>query len=210
MITLRRRNRVHRDTSSVLRHPLFILLAGVAITSVLIPTVNERAARRRITEELRVAKSIEVLQASTETSRRLNLVLTELESFYKDHPGVPSADERSRLAQRVQDLYREFDAKAWWWLPEKHSESMLLGLLPPERIPTTQTLMVKYERNLKDSIAAVDETWYVLVATPYRTDDPRVYRTLRASRRTVSRLRDERDSLVRKIIANMFRSPNLF
>lgn len=158
---------------AVFRHPLFVLLIGAIATSTLLPAINARATRKRVAEELRIQKSIEVLQSNGEANRRLNLVLNELEAFYKDHEAAPEPAERAELGRRVQELYRDFDASAWWWLPEKYGESILLRLLPAERDRDARQLIDEYNANLVQSTQTIDREWHALVRTAYSPDPTR-------------------------------------
>src|SRR5438552_3737579 len=127
-----------------------LLVLAAALSAVVVPWINNR----RVREELRTEKRVEMARHNTEVNAKLNLVLTELESFYKDYP-TPTDEDRRQLVKELNGLYRDFDSVAWWWHEEMLAHARLSGLLTLDREPAARAAIEKYKGTLLASVPAI-------------------------------------------------------
>ena len=146
------------------KHPLVVLAVATALGSVLIPYVNSRIALENRQRELRVSQALQALRSSSETDRRLNLVLTEFANFVKDESASGSA-ARSALRERVYRLYAEFNRDAWWWHWQLLQETQVLHLVDDDAARIMRAAIEEYAANLKESTQALDPLWGRLIPT---------------------------------------------
>jgi hypothetical protein len=155
----------HQSTAlETTKHPLVVLAVATVLGSVLIPYVNSRIARENRQRELRVSQAVQALRSSSETDRRLNLVLTEFANFVKDESPNDSA-ARSALRERVYRLYAEFNRDAWWWHWQLLQEIQVLHLVDDDAARIMRAAIEEYAANLKESTQALDPLWGRLIST---------------------------------------------
>lgn len=165
--------------SGFLRHPLFLLLAGVfataLATAVLVPWISSRANRNNLLQEARLKKAIEIRNKSTTINGQLNTLFTRLGMFHQDNIRLkpPSPELRrvqAKLADDMNNRYLEFDKEAWWWYKDIYEEARLLEVLPPEGTERSRKLrkdLDQYAENIRKSVTAIGVFWHACVAQNY-------------------------------------------
>jgi hypothetical protein len=144
-----------------LKHPVFILLLGTLISSVIIPYIVGRSAHARQLEELRAQSALSAVKNSDDVDRQLNILLTTFESFWKDIDEAKREDQKAELRTKIYSLYEEFDRTAWWWFDESRQQAALLGLFSDQEAKEAEEISAKYRKSLTESAAAVDSAWQI-------------------------------------------------
>lgn len=184
------------------KHPLFLLIAGTLIGSIVVPRVNSRMDHERQLHDLRCAKGSAVLQAGLETERRLNLVETEFESFYKDElvPGKASEKSRQALQERVHKTYQEFDHDAWWWHTQTVEEVKMLRLVDAAKLPELEQAVKNYQQTLIQSTTAFDPYWAELIRSNTMVSSSQAAATLNKVHPELQALAERRMKMIQKIV----------
>ena len=186
----------------VLDHPLFLLLVGSILGSILIPSLSARFNAERLLRETRHQEAITTIEKGYDVDRKLNSVATRLVSFAKDHARLHQPIVFSEaILTKVEDLYVEFDQRAWWWCSEEFAKAKVLRLLSGEELKRFSTLADRYHDNLMASTAELDR---LRVACLGANPDPRAAEV--EAKAAVERLRQlmlERDQIV-NAMADLF------
>jgi hypothetical protein len=181
---------------SLSKHPLLVLFVGTLLGSILVPWVNGRAARAADLEKLRAQKAVEALDANSDIDRKLNIVITAFESFWKDTSPAQRQAERSVLRKRVYELYQDFDRSAWWWFEEEWRGCQLLGLLDEQGVTRAEAITEQYKTSLTKTTACLDDIWRVSIEKEPIPNSEEAALVLAAVRSNFFATRDERMQLV--------------
>jgi hypothetical protein len=197
-----------KDTSSTLfersKHPLVVLACATLLSSVLIPVVNSQISSRQRQADLRPSKALQALQSSSETERRINGLLTEVENIMKGEIGFDS-QAQAAIRQRIYLLYAEFNRDAWWWHWQLLQEVRILRLVDEASAEAIRNANMQYNSNLQQTTQALDPLWGLLVSSG-ETSRPKDGRTIVASTRSIAEsLRRDRQEIVARMIAPLLR-----
>lgn len=126
-----------------------------------IPEITERSSRKKLVQETRVQKSLEIIHHVTFDSARLNQIRTLFHIFEKEARALADAAElascRARLKSAADDIYLSFDSDAWWWHQEILHQTAILDLLSAERRTEFSKLTQRYSDNLITTKNLFDE-----------------------------------------------------
>jgi hypothetical protein len=136
--------------SQMLRHPLFLLVAGTALGSVIIPGLTTIAASQKLQQETEQQTALEVLQDGSEVDRDFNEVRTHIEAFIdrqrQAHDAL--ASQKADVQAKFDDLYQEFNKVAWWWPAQESNKARVLDLLSAGQLRAFESLEECYRMNL--------------------------------------------------------------
>lgn len=193
------------DSRSLLRaskHPLVVLLAGTLLGSVLIPFVNSEIDRERRLRDLRAEHSRVVLKSSLDVERKLNLLNTAFESFYKDDvvSGQTTVDSRRALRVRVYELHEDFDRDAWWWHEQLLDEAKVVGLLDDARLSQLERAVRNYKNALLTSTELLDRYWAQLIRSQEPVSPAAAVKTVNEVKPLLRELGDKRRQAIREMV----------
>jgi hypothetical protein len=155
---------------AVLRHPFFLAMVGTILGSALIPWIAGRAQKNATLKEQEIKQAIEVMVTSSSVNATLNRMKTAFESFEVHAlPSSPSIykERWKELEETTSKLYGDFDSMAWWWPWNIYYQARLLELVPKERLPEFERLILKYNENLVQTAQLMGKPW-----DAYLTGDP--------------------------------------
>ena len=137
----------------LLSHPLFLLVAGTVLGSLVIPWVTGLAAGRQLQREAQQKTALEGLDQGFEVDRRFNAVETAVESFQKrqEQTGSALAAEQPAVRTQIEGLYQEFNGTAWWWFRQEFHKAKVLDLLSENRLRSLEDIDECYGLNLLSS-----------------------------------------------------------
>jgi hypothetical protein len=186
----------------ILDHPLFLLLLGTMLGSVLIPSLSARFNTKRLLSETRHQEALNTIEKGFDVDRRLNSVSTRLASFAKDHQRLHQPIVFSEaILTKVEDLYVEFEQRAWWWCAEEFAKAKVLRLLSNEQLEQFSSLARQYHDNLLASTVALDHLRVAcLGANP---DNRAADREANSAVQLLDRLALQRDQIV-NAMADLF------
>jgi hypothetical protein len=169
------------------RHPLVVLILGTVLSCWLIPWISSRANNKRLQQEKRVNKAIDILGQSLIDEERLNLIQTAFETFQKHCTSDPDNCKRDQqeLRQNYDKLYSEFDQHAWWWYRDLDVQARLLHL-PPGSTDKILRLRESYKNSLLHSVHQIAELGPRFLARDYRLDDPNNTEAIKQARAALS------------------------
>jgi hypothetical protein len=152
-----------------LQHPLFLLCAGSALGSVIIPALTSRAADRRLQAEARQQTALEVLDHGFEVDRNFNAVRTRVESFIDQRLQArdPLTALQPELRSKFDDLYQDFDKTAWWWFWQDYHKAQVLDLLSNRQLRSFESLNECYRLNLVVSTGDLSHLRDVALASAF-------------------------------------------
>jgi hypothetical protein len=150
----------------LLSHPLFILVAGTVLGSLIIPWITGIAAGRQLQREAQQKTALEGLEQGFEVDRRFNAVETAVESFHKrqDQTGSVLAAEQPAVRTQIGDLYQQFNGTAWWWFRQEFHKAKVLDLLSEARLRSLEDLDECYGFNLLSSTAELSRLETLVLA----------------------------------------------
>lgn len=147
-----------------LKHPMFLLILGTLLGSVLIPYVSSQSAHAREIEEVRSQRALAALQENYQVDRRLNLLLTTFGTFWSETDETNREARRPELRAKIYSLYEEFDRAGWWWFDEAWQTARILSLLDQNEVQEAQRLSEEYRASLRQFTAALDPVWHMSLA----------------------------------------------
>ena len=187
------------DTS---KHPLVILLVGAVIGSVVVPRINSRIEREKRQQGLRAERGTAILKSAWETERKLNLLKTAFESFYRDQlaTGKATTEYREALRDKVYALYQDFDRDAWWWHWQVLEEVKVLKLVDDARFPELDRAVHDYHDALLASTRPLDRYWDELIRRPELVSEIEGAKTLSEVGPQLVQLGERRRESIRQMV----------
>jgi hypothetical protein len=182
------------------RHPITLLLAGSALSAIVLPWIGARMNDRQLIDSARLRQCQTILENSAQVNRRLNGLLTTMEMFIKDtaFEVVLAQSERDRMRIELARQYREFDAHAWWWISGLPTEVKLLRIDVDSK--NLGDILGRYQANLVESTAVLDGLWEACVRKEMKPGDPHTTGLASKTRAQFSALQSERQDLVGKLV----------
>lgn len=148
----------------ILKHPLFLLILGTLLGSVLIPFITSQAAHAREVEEVRSQRALSALQENYQVEERLNVLLTTFGTFWSETDDTNREARRPELRTKIYSVYEEFDRTGWWWFDEAWQTARILSLLSPSETQEAQKLSDDYRASLRTFTEAMDPVWKMSLA----------------------------------------------
>jgi len=190
--------------SGFLAHPVTVVCITAIVGSFLVPRVGARINRTTLIQELRLRKSLEILNHATQNTIELNGMMTTLEMFDKDNSGaaaklVDYKQEQRVLRKVMAERYLEFEKNAWFWFTHARMEAVLLGIASPAEVKRMDQLGEDYDKLLVESTAALDTLWTSLLRETYKPDDVRIAELARKTRSRLDGLHSLRMKRAREL-----------
>ncbi|HEX8000184.1 MAG TPA: hypothetical protein VF528_17480 [Pyrinomonadaceae bacterium] len=200
-------SRVVRHLARTLKHPLFLLIIGATITSLLVPYLNSKVNRNRMLQEARQKKALEIVNRNTEFNIKLNALKTMMESFHNQNVRLQLQPSELREAQlKFRDdfnkRYLELDESAWWWHSNIARESSILALIPTDALPVLDSELKEYAANVSRSVGSLRPFWQKLTSSDYNPNDEKSREEVKkilADAGKEGYLFGERNSIIEKI-----------
>jgi hypothetical protein len=186
------------------KHPVVVLAVATLLGSVLVPYVNARIAQQNSHRELRMSHALQVLRSSSETDRRINLLLTEFANFIQDE-SISDPAARTALRERVYRLYGEFNRDAWWWYWPLLQEVRVLGLVDESAAIVMSAAIEKYAVYLQESTQALDPLWRHLVSNRAQSGSNQVSSILASTSSRLKDLQQKRQEAIGQMVAPLIR-----
>ncbi|HXO41238.1 MAG TPA: DUF3617 family protein [Thermoanaerobaculia bacterium] len=181
--------------SQMVRHPLFLLVAGTALGSVIIPGLTTLAASSKLRQEALQQIALEVLQKGFDVDRDFNAVKTHIDAFIdrqrQAHDALASA--KADVRAKFDDFYQEFNKVAWWWASQEYDKARVLDLLSAGQLRDFESLKECYRMNL---VVSTGEVSAVRDLSLLGTFGDEMLRTARERHERLDRLDFDRDQLV--------------
>jgi hypothetical protein len=165
-----------KNLTEALKHPLFLLIVGALITSLLIPYLNDQFNRTRVRQETSLRKVLEIGLHNTEFNSELNTLKTMMQSFHSQNVRLQLQPDELKEAQRnfrddFNARYLALDEKAWYWYWDLGREAEVLNLISPNKLQMLDADLNKYGANVTKSIEAMRPLWRALTSHDYNPND---------------------------------------
>jgi hypothetical protein len=195
----------------VLGHPLFLLIVGSVIGSLLIPWIGNQINRKKVLQEARLRKAVEIVESNTKTVSQLNGMVTKLSSFHDNNiklkPTPAKLGElQMKLVEDMDSRWSDFDKTAWWWPEDLNTEAMILGTIPASGAGTLRKDIDAYKKNILDTSNAMKELWSPCISADYDYKDDRINKVRDEMRKKLVDLFNARNQLVTNLV-NDFKEP---
>ena len=192
----------HSSAMEATKHPLVVLLTATLLGSALVPFVNAQIARQNRQTELKLNRATEALRSHAATERRINELQTAFMMFAKD--GLWSdLQARREIRSRLSASYVEFNRDAWWWYWELLQEVRLLRLVDESAAREIRSGIEEYSANLRQTTQEAEPLWSLLSGQEFTAN--RRQEVLESATARLEALRQERQQLVRRIVAPLTR-----
>ena len=191
-----------------LGHPLLLLILGSLLTYVIAPVILDRINDRKLRDEARQRKALEVWQHNTEFNSKLNALKTMLESYHNQNVRFQLApadllEAQKEFRREFTKRYLELDEMAWWWYRDLQREMNALHLVPKDQLPRLNTDLDKYGANVNESVGLLRPLWQTLTSHEYQPTDEKTkakFEQLRQNaERDLPRLFNERSELIQDV-----------
>jgi hypothetical protein len=200
------RGRLNGFLKEFTSNKLVLLMVGAALTGLVVPYINSK----RLTEEIRLKKALEIANHNLEFNRGFNSLKTALTTFYFDNrrrvEARPdewnSADfraEQVRFNKEMNTQYAEFDKQTWFWYRGVLQEAQILGLIPNNswNYERFKCVAAAYDKNVGDSVGALGDFWHNIVSPHY---DPKVeYEAEKSGQRIRAELWNKTDATLKPL-----------
>lgn len=155
-----------------LRHPLFLLIIGSVIGSLLIPYFGERATKKKVLQEARLRKAVDIIDTNTRTVSQLNSLATRVAMFHENNIRLqPSPAElkvsREKLIEDMDARYLEFEKIGWWWYRDLNDEAVILHIVPPSGSDQLREHINSYGNNMLETTNALKLLWHPCISADY-------------------------------------------
>jgi hypothetical protein len=188
-----------------LKHPVFLLMLGSALTYLVVPVVTSEVNRRQALRELRLRKASEIGANHTEFNSKFNVLRAVLETFHDNQVDARPTRDEFKAAQK--ELVKEFNArrfelaeKEWWWYRDLQRETTINKLVAAEKMDEFNRYIDQYKKNVSDSHDAIKELWTALKSPDYVAGDKAAEGHIKEIRTTmaqnVDRLESERTGII--------------
>jgi hypothetical protein len=159
-----------------LGHPLTLLFLGGLLTYIIAPIVVGKINERKLLQETKQKKAMEIWSHNTEFNSKLNALKTQLQSYHSqnvrlqlDPPELKEAQKEFR--RDFNRRYLELDEMAWWWYRTVQREANSSALVPRNQLPRVNADLDKYGENVNTSIGLLRPMWRALTSRDYHPDD---------------------------------------
>jgi hypothetical protein len=191
----------------VLSHPLFLLVVGSIVGSLLIPPVSEKINRQKVLHEARLRKAVEIVDNNTKTVTQLNSMVTRLTSFHdtnirRQPPPEKLKQLQEKLVEDMDNRWLEFEKTGWWWYQDLNDEAVILGIIPATGTGALRQHVNAYHANILATSNAMKLMWRPCKAADYDYKDPRFIKILEDMNRTLNDLFNERIQLVNNLVSD--------
>lgn len=191
----------------VLSHPLFLLVVGSIVGSLLIPPVSEKINRQKVLHEARLRKAVEIVDNNTRTITQLNSMITRLSSFHDTNiRRQPSPEKLKQLQEKlVEDMdnrWLEFEKTGWWWYQDLNDEAVILGIIPAAGTSALRQHVNAYHANILATSNAMKLMWRPCTAADYDYKDARITKSREEMNQKLNDLFNERIQLVNNLVSD--------
>jgi hypothetical protein len=165
-----------KNATKALKHPLFLLIVGAIITSLLIPYLNDQFSRNRVRQETSLKKVLEIGLHNTEFISELNTLKTMMKSFHSQNVRMQLQPDELKEAQKnfrkdFNTRYLALDEKAWYWYWDLGREADVLDLISPKELQVLNADLNEYGANVTKSVEAMRPLWRALTSHEYNPND---------------------------------------
>jgi len=155
-----------------LRHPLLLLAVGSIIGSFLIPYLTDRATKKKVLQEARLRKAVDIVDTNTRMVSQLNSISTRVSMFHENNLRLkPSPEElrtaRDKLIEDIDERYLEFEKAGWWWYRDLIDEAVILKIVPPNGSDQLREHINSYGQNMLDTTNALKTMWHPCISAEY-------------------------------------------
>jgi len=186
----------------ICKHPLVLLLVGSALSYLLIPWITDSSSHKRVLQEERVERAVDVLKQGLTDDQKLISMVNLFEMFNKDVEADPKTYKaaQAELKTAFDKQYLEFDQHAWWWGHDLPIQSGLLEL-PAESKQTIESLNYEYSKNLLAAVKQIDVLRVKFTGKTYVPGDPHNAELLLAARQALGDLANARGGITSHLAA---------
>jgi hypothetical protein len=193
----------------LLRHPLFLLLIGTLLGSLIIPAINKRIDRERLQKEARLKFSTELIERNMEIDGYLNTFLTSLELFHKGcvRDSIKLTDfskQQADLREKMREKYGELDALAWFWYSKMRFQARTIGI---QELKPVDELFEEHKKSVENSVSIITQFWNLCLENDYKPKDPAVQDSMEKTRKSFTSSIEDRGKIVSRIINTVIGNP---
>jgi hypothetical protein len=154
------------------RHPLLLLVVGSVIGSILIPYFSEAATKKKVLQEARLRKAVDIVDTNTRTVSQLNSLATRVAMFHERNQRLKPTPAQLRALQDklIEDMdarYLEFEKLGWWWYRDLNDEAVILNIVPANGSDALRAHINSYGQNMLDTTNALKTMWHPCTSADY-------------------------------------------
>ena len=152
--------------NKLLKHPLFILLLGALISSIIIPAISSAIQSKSLLRQKESEIAIEVFNQNAKVNRYANALRTMMESYAKDNyyrSNYELQDIKSEFRKDLYKTYENFNSHSWWWMEEVITKVKILKLVSELELQQLYELSESYNSELKRITTAIDAPWHYII-----------------------------------------------
>lgn len=142
------------EKSSILRHPLFLTLLGITVSSVLIPILSAKYNEHIQFQTNKLELTTLILEKSTQDRVNINHLITTLGTFEKYSNLLPDDElsfEKRKKRQEIEEIYSVINKSLWFWWMEIVEMNKNYGF---ENTEILKSKFVEYKNNYIEVITA--------------------------------------------------------
>ena len=191
-----------------LGHPMLLLILGSLLTYIIAPIVVDQINDRKLRDEAKQRKALEVWQRNTEFNSKLNALKTMLESYHNQSVRFQLApadllEAQKEFRREFTKRYLELDEMAWWWYRDLQREMNTLRLVPAKQLPRLNDDLDKYGVNVNESVSLLRPLWQTITSREYQPTEEKTKATFEQLRQKADsdlpRLFNERSELIQDV-----------
>jgi hypothetical protein len=196
----------------ILSHPLLLLAVATAIGSILIPYFSERATRKKVLQEARLRKAIDIVDNNTRTVSQLNSLGTRVVMFHENNARLKPTPARLRelqdkLIEDMDSRYLEFEKTGWWWYRDLNDEAVILKIVPASGSDSLRNDVNAYGANILNTTNALKGFWHACVSAEYDYKNDKINQLKNEMDQKLGALFAERNEILGRLV-NDFASPH--
>jgi hypothetical protein len=202
-----------RGLWSVLGHPLFLLIIGSVIGSLLIPWVGDKITKNKVIQDARLRKAVEIVDNNTKTVSQLNSMITRLSSFHDNNIRRQPTPEKlkelqEKLTEDMDNRWSEFERTGWWWYQDLNDEAVILHIIPAAGSGVLQQHVNAYHNNILATSNAMKLLWRPCTAADYDYKNGKVEKARDEMNQKLDQLFKERVQLVNNLVTDFTQPVN--
>jgi len=197
-------------------HPLFILLLGILLGSVLIPYITDISTRNRLEKEAKQKKAFDIFKNNLDVTEQLYTLQKTLELFHYEFRHInPNRknysiikEDQKELHKRLHTLYLEFDRHAWWWYWDIYHEAEILDLISEAESERLKKLFDRYKNNLLESLKTLDPLWFACIDENYDPTNAKIIEIINSTSAKLDSLTSSRTEVIREFASSFVTKDN--
>ena len=191
------------ENQNILKHPLFLLLIGTIISSIIIPAIASHFSYKNKLQRIRLELSSNLIEKDGAIKIAINNLKSTLEIFVDDycmfHDSINLRSAQNELRLDMNRKYEKFEEVAWFWHAKYNLKAQELNF-DSIATETLSELLGSYNVNVEETSKSLDTLWNVCLKKSFACDLPELEPIKKYLRQEIDQKNNERATIILELI----------